>query len=81
MHMSINNLILVFLHIKIKKKSEKVEYPCLASNITRINSVIHFTQNTVHIRVKLNFIGIVRLRLTPITHIIAVLVFTGYCQT
>ena len=30
---------------------EKVEYPCLTSNITRINSVIHFTQNTVYIRV------------------------------
>ena len=29
------------------------------------------------IRVKLNFIGVVRLRITPITHIIAVLVFTG----
>ena len=51
MHMYINNLILVFLYIKIKKKSEKVEYPCLTSNITRINSVIHFTQNTVYIRV------------------------------
>ena len=51
MHMYINNLILVFLYIKIKKKSETVEYPCLTSNITRINSVIHFTQNTAHIRV------------------------------
>ena len=33
------------------EKSEKVEYPCLTSNITRINSVIHFTQNTVCISV------------------------------
>ena len=32
------------------------------------------------IRVKLNFIGVVRLRLTPITHITAVLVFTGECH-
>ena len=32
------------------------------------------------IRVKLNFIGVVRLRLTPITHITAVLVFTGQCH-
>ena len=51
MLMYINNLILVFLYTKIKKKSEIVEYPCLTSNITRINSVIHFTQTTVHIRV------------------------------
>ena len=32
------------------------------------------------IRVKLNYIGVVRLRLSPITHIIAVLVFTGECH-
>mgnify|MGYP004107339481 CR=1 FL=1 len=51
MLMYINNLILVFLYIKIKKKSEKVENLCLTRNITRINSVIHFTQNTVYIRV------------------------------
>ena len=51
MLMYINNLILVFLYIKIKIKSEKVGCPSLTSNITRINSVIHFTQNTVYIRV------------------------------
>ena len=33
------------------KKSEKLEYLCLTSDITRINSVIHLTQNTVDIRV------------------------------
>ena len=32
------------------------------------------------IRVKLNFIGVVSLRLTPITHTIAVLVITGECH-
>ena len=35
----------------LPEKSEKVEFPCLTSNITRINSVIHFTQNTVYISV------------------------------
>ena len=46
-----NNLILLFLFIKIQKKSEKLKQTMADYYITRINSVIHFTQKTVYIRV------------------------------